>query len=228
MFIALYRCNTLWYVLTYILNRHVHTNSLAAFFTNRLSSYLTPIWTTVTGLSFALSGTVTEFITACSFVFSKHPYDIGDRVTIEDKDLIVHKICLQYTIFRRVSDGAVEQIAHKKICDSWIANMSRSKDLSVKETAAIPDNSISICKATLDRYQVTLKQFIKEKAVRFRYLSADDIQISVQSSKDDGRKLVAIIKLKELLVRREDILNGVRIEIRSKLEDIVKAAAESD
>jgi hypothetical protein len=60
-----------------------------AFFTKHLSDYLTPIWTTVTGLSFALAGTVTEFITACGFVFSKQPYDIGDRVVIEDKDLIV-------------------------------------------------------------------------------------------------------------------------------------------
>ena len=34
----------------------------AAFFVKNLTSYLTLIWTTVTGLSFALSGTVTEFI----------------------------------------------------------------------------------------------------------------------------------------------------------------------
>lgn len=45
----------------------------AAILVKNLTSYLTPIWTTVTGLSFALSGTVTEFITACQFVFSKQP-----------------------------------------------------------------------------------------------------------------------------------------------------------
>jgi hypothetical protein len=198
-------------------------NISAAFFTNHLASYLTPIWTTVTGLSFALGGTVTEFITACAFVFSKQPYDIGDRVVVDDKDLIVDEICLLYTIFHRASDGAIEQIAHKKICDSWITNLSRSRGLSVKESAIIPESTDTISRSTLDSYRVALGDFIKQNPVRSRYLNVENVQVSLQTVKDEGKKVVALIKLRELLVRREDILAGVRHEVRDKLEELVRA-----
>jgi hypothetical protein len=197
-------------------------NKIAAFFTKHLSDYLTPIWTTVTGLSFALAGTVTEFISACGFVFSKQPYDIGDRVIIQEKDLIVEEICLLYTVFHRASDGAIEQIAHKVICDSWITNLSRSRGLSVKESVAVPESADTISKPTLDSYQAALENFIKENPVRSRYLNVNDFQISLQAGKDGCRQIVAVIKLRELIVRREGILAGVRNEVRDKLEELIR------
>jgi small-conductance mechanosensitive channel len=194
----------------------------AAFFTKNLTSYLTPIWTTVTGLSFALSGTVTEFITACSFVFSKQPYDIGDRVVIEEKDLIVDEICLLYTVFHRRSDGAVEQIAHQKVSDAWITNLSRSKSLSVKEAVTIPDSIVTVSQADLDKHQEELRKHINENPVRSRYLKALDFRVSLQSGKSGGRELVADIKLQDLVVRREDILANVRNSVRDKMEELVR------
>jgi hypothetical protein len=155
-------------------------------------------------------------------VFSKQPYDIGDRVFVQDKDLIVDEICLLYTVFHRVSDGAIEQIAHKVICDSWITNLSRSRSLSVKESAVVPESADTISKPILDGYQAALGNFIKENPVRSRYLNVNDFQISLQAGKDGGRQIVAVIKLRELIVRREDILAGVRNEVRDKLEELVR------
>jgi hypothetical protein len=58
--------------------------------------------------------------------------------------------------------------------------------------------------------------------VRSRYLNVNDLHISLQLDKDEGRRVVAVIKLRELIVRREDILAGVRNEVRDKLEELVK------
>jgi hypothetical protein len=198
------------------------TDKTAAFLTNHIGSYLTPIFTTITGLSFALSGTVTEFIAACGLVFSKQPYDVGDRVVIEDKDLIVNQICLLYTVFYRASDGAIEQISHKKICDAWITNMSRSRGLWVEESAAVMGSTNSISRPTLDEYLATLKGFIKSKPARSRYLDIENMQISLQSGKDQVKQVVVVMKLQELLVRREDMLASARKQVREKLEELVR------
>jgi hypothetical protein len=165
---------------------------------------------------------VTEFIAACGFVFSKQPYDIGDRVMIEDKDLIVDRICLLYTIFHRASDGAIEQIAHKKIADSWITNLSRSRGLSVKESANISGGTDQIPRSTLDNYHTALKEFIEISPVRSRYLDVNNLQISLQSGKDDVRQVTVVVKLRELIVRRENILAIARNEVRDKLEELIR------
>jgi hypothetical protein len=199
-----------------------HADGIAAFFTTHFSSYLTPIRTIVTGLSFAIGGTVTDFIIACGFVISKQPYDIGDRVVIQDKDLIVNEIYLLYTVFHRASDGAIDQIAYKIICDSWITNLSRSRGLSVNESATVPESADTISKPTLDSYHAVLESFIEVSPVRLRYLNVDDFHISLQEGKEGGRQVVAVIKLRELIVRREDIPAGVRNEVRDKLESLVR------
>ena len=184
-----------------------------------MTSYLTPIWTTVTGLSFALSGTVTEFIAACQFVFSKQPYDVGDRVIIEEKELIVEKVCLLYTVFHRCSDRAVEQIAHKKICDSWITNLTRSKGLFIKEVASIAEKTDKFTSAQLEAHEKGLVAFINEETVRRRYLDVGDVKVSLQA---EQQQLVAKIKLNELMVRHEKVLSRMRGQIRDWLERLVR------
>ena len=114
-----------------------------------LSKYTTPLWTTLTGLSFAFSGVLTEFVTSCSFVFGKQPYDVGDRVEIKDQDLLVASIQLNHTEFRRLSDSVIVQISHKELSGLWIANQSRSRNLRAKQTRQIVADSgvmIDVCR----------------------------------------------------------------------------------
>jgi hypothetical protein len=59
--------------------------------------------------------------------------------------------------------------------------------------------------------------------VRSRYLDVRSLQVSLQSGKEEGRQVVTVVKLRELIVRREDILAVVRHEVRDKLEELVKA-----
>jgi small-conductance mechanosensitive channel len=99
----------------------------AAFFSPDFSSKITSLWTTFTGLAFAIGGTVTEFLGCCIFLFIKHPYDVGDRVSINDVQLVVEHISLMYSVFKRVDSDSTVQIPHNIANTLWIENISRSR-----------------------------------------------------------------------------------------------------
>lgn len=50
----------------------------AIFFSKTLVTKSIQLWASVSGLSFMIGGTVTEFIACCIFLFVKHPYDVGE------------------------------------------------------------------------------------------------------------------------------------------------------
>ena len=101
----------------------------ATFFSKSFASKTTQLWTTFTGLAFAIGGTVTEFLSCCIFLFVKHPYDVGDRIDINDSELIVERISLMYSVFRRIDSDKKVQIPHN-ICNTlWISNVSRSAQM---------------------------------------------------------------------------------------------------
>ena len=99
----------------------------AMFFSASFRSSIATLWTTFTGLAFAIGGTVTEFLSCCIFLFVKHPYDVGDRVDINDAKLIVEHISLMYSVFRRVDSDKTVQIPHQIANTLWIENLSRSR-----------------------------------------------------------------------------------------------------
>jgi small-conductance mechanosensitive channel len=88
------------------------------------------LWGSVAALSFAIAGTVQEFLGSCVFIFIKHPYDVGDQVDINNLPLIVEHISLLYTIFRQVGSGASIQIPNIVNNGQWIKNTSRSKAMT--------------------------------------------------------------------------------------------------
>lgn len=194
----------------------------AAFFTKKLSAYLTPIWTSITGLGFALGGTATEFLAACSFVFSKQPYDVGDRVVIEGKELIVDEICLLYSEFHRPSDGVVEHISHGKACGLWIANLSRSKNLRLTAQIFLPEFVKNTSFTRLNEIEEDLRSYIKSKPPCSRYLKNDDVSLSVEYSEDKSGKLLLEMRPREMLYRREETLIQASKMVRDKLEDLIQ------
>jgi len=101
----------------------------ATFFSKTFESKTTQLWTTFTGLAFAIGGTVTEFLACCIFIFIKHPYDVGDRVDITGYELVVEHISLMYSVFRRVDSDKTVQIPHAIANTLWIENVSRSKQM---------------------------------------------------------------------------------------------------
>lgn len=65
-------------------------------------------------LSFVFAVTTQEVLGSCIFLFVKHPYDVGDRVdvmgTAENSSLIVEKISLLYTVFKRLDNQQILQV----------------------------------------------------------------------------------------------------------------------
>lgn len=74
-----------------------------------LSTTIATAGTALLSLSFVFSVTAQEVLGSCIFLFVKHPYDVGDRVDIGGEQLIVERISLLFTIFRRIGDHKTTQ-----------------------------------------------------------------------------------------------------------------------
>lgn len=101
----------------------------AAFFSDYLANHYTQVWSAFTGCSFLFASTAGELFAACITVFIKHPYDVGDRINVDGKEMDVVKISLLYSIFREVASRQMVQIPNSTLNGLWIKNITRSKDL---------------------------------------------------------------------------------------------------
>ena len=109
----------------------------AAFFSSYLATHYTQIWTSITGLSFMLGPTASELLSACILVFVKHPYDVGDRVDMSGFELVVTRISLLYTTFRRIDTNRVVQVPNSVINSLWVENASRSPAMKERLTFSV-------------------------------------------------------------------------------------------
>lgn len=98
---------------------------------------LTSAGSTVLGLSWLFSATATEVLQSIIFVFVKHPFDVGDRVTIYGStgatltgdDYFVKEIALLYTEFKKM-EGHVVQAPNSYLNTLFILNQRRSGGLA--------------------------------------------------------------------------------------------------
>ncbi|RKF55781.1 putative MscS family protein C2C4.17c [Erysiphe neolycopersici] len=94
------------------------------------TSFLTTLataGTTLLSLSFVFAVTTQEFLGSCIFLFVKHPYDVGDRCDISNTTLVVERISLLFTIFKRLDTMRMVQIPNTVLNTLWIENTSRSR-----------------------------------------------------------------------------------------------------
>ncbi|RPA85066.1 hypothetical protein BJ508DRAFT_412208 [Ascobolus immersus RN42] len=101
-----------------------------AFNIASFNTVLAAAGTVLLSLSFIFSISAQEVLGSCIFLFVKHPYDVGDRVDIGDKRLIVEHISLLYTVFRRVESAKTQQVPNNVLNTMWIENISRSKNMT--------------------------------------------------------------------------------------------------
>ncbi len=94
---------------------------------------LTSAGSAVFALSWLFSATAQEFLQSVIFVFVKHPFDVGDRVTVygnqstlgKGEDYLVKGIALLYTEFKKL-DGQIVQAPNSYLNTLFILNMRRS------------------------------------------------------------------------------------------------------
>ena len=151
---------------------------IAAFFVPNFNTYATAIFTAFTGLGFALSGTVTEFLGSCIFLFVKHPYYVGDRVLINKVQLEVDRISLMTTKFSRVDNGTFVQLPHSLLNTFWIENLTRSKHLKEYFTIAV---SADTEENTIKKIRDDMKRFVR---MNNRDFVKDSSKIEVSSVSD--------------------------------------------
>ncbi len=93
--------------------------------------------TTILGLAWMLQATAQEFLQSIIFVFVKHPFDVGDRVTVygntgsnmRGDDYYVQEVSLLYTEFKKM-EGHVVQAPNSLLNELFILNQRRSNGLA--------------------------------------------------------------------------------------------------
>jgi small-conductance mechanosensitive channel len=98
---------------------------------------LTSAGSTVLALSWLLQATAQEFLQSLVFVFVKHPFDVGDRITVygntgstlKGDDYFVKEISLLYTEFKKM-EGHVVQAPNSYLNTLFILNQRRSGGLA--------------------------------------------------------------------------------------------------
>ena len=111
--------------------------SLITLVSTSAAGVLTSAGSTVLALSWLFSATAQEFLQSVIFVFVKHPFDVGDRVTIygntgsmmRGDDYFVKEISLLYTEFKKM-EGHVVQAPNSYLNTLFILNMRRSGGLA--------------------------------------------------------------------------------------------------
>ncbi|KAF9883880.1 hypothetical protein FE257_002724 [Aspergillus nanangensis] len=110
---------------------------LISIISTSAAGVLTSAGSTVLALSWLFSATAQEFLQSVVFVFIKHPFDVGDRVTIYGNsgdaglgdDYFVKQISLLYTEFKKMQ-GHVVQAPNSYLNTLFVLNQRRSGALA--------------------------------------------------------------------------------------------------
>lgn len=110
---------------------------LVSLLSTSASGILTSAGSAVLALSWLFAATAQEFLQSVIFVFVKHPFDVGDRVsiygntgsTLKGDDYFVKEIALLYTEFKKM-EGHVVQAPNSYLNTLFILNMRRSGGLA--------------------------------------------------------------------------------------------------
>lgn len=110
---------------------------LISLISTSAAGVLTSAGSVVLALSWLFSATAQEFLQSCIFVFVKHPFDVGDRVSIygntgsslKGDDYFVKEISLLFTEFKKM-EGHIVQAPNSYLNTLFILNMRRSGGLA--------------------------------------------------------------------------------------------------
>nr|VWO97655.1 C6 zinc finger protein [Ganoderma boninense] len=95
----------------------------------QVATLITSAGTLVLGLSWLIGSSLAEVLTSIIFLFVKHPYDVGDRVTVNKSTYTVKEIRLLSTIFVD-SNACLVQAPNTVLNGVFINNIRRSPQMS--------------------------------------------------------------------------------------------------
>ncbi|WAR52044.1 hypothetical protein PtB15_1B483 [Puccinia triticina] len=127
--------------------------------------------TLVLGLSWLIGSTAQEILASIIFLFVKHPYDVSDRVDVDDVAYVVKEMHLLYTVFRQ-TNGKISQIPHSVLNSKRVVNIRRSGPISEKFTWDVNFNTSF---EKIEQMRSKMLEFLK--AERRDYTPAFDVNI---------------------------------------------------
>lgn len=89
------------------------------------TSYLVTFATVWASIVFSVSNVISSLVQSIILLFVSHPYDVGDRVDIDNESFTVVKFGLTSTTFRR-SDGKECYVPNSSLTSKTICNIRRS------------------------------------------------------------------------------------------------------
>jgi len=129
-----------------------------AFLNKSFVTTLATAGTALISLSFVFAASCQEVLGSCIFLFVKHPFDVGDRVDIGESQLVVERISLLFTIFRKINDHKCTQVPNIVLNTNWIDNITRSRamreQISINVSADTSLGDIQLLKKQLIAFVV--------------------------------------------------------------------------
>ncbi|KAJ5635125.1 uncharacterized protein N7484_008438 [Penicillium longicatenatum] len=116
--------------------------------------------TSLLSLSFVFSTTCQEVLGSCIFLFVKHPFDIGDRVDVSDKDYIVERISLLFTVFRSINDHRLTQVPNNILNSLWVDNLTRANAMHERLTVPVAFDTTF---AEVEALRAEMELFVRDK-----------------------------------------------------------------
>jgi len=95
------------------------------------------VFTLITGFTWVFSGIVTSVFNSIIFIFITHPYDVGDRIAFDDKELQVTDISLLTTTFMETG-GETMYYRNAEMVGKKVKNIRRSGNQSEILNFALP------------------------------------------------------------------------------------------
>ncbi|KAH9920051.1 Mechanosensitive ion channel-domain-containing protein [Fomitopsis serialis] len=102
---------------------------LAVAFEAQLLTLATTTGTFILSLSWLVGSSFVETLTSIIFLFVKHPYDVGDRISVDTIEYTVKEIRLLSTVMID-NGGTCVQAPHSVLNTKFILNMRRSSQMS--------------------------------------------------------------------------------------------------
>ncbi|KAJ8488665.1 hypothetical protein ONZ45_g13873 [Pleurotus djamor] len=155
----------------------------------QLVALVTGAGTIILGLSWLIGGSLQEVLTSIIFLFIKHPFDVGDRISLDKGTYTVKEIRLLSTVFLD-SNGTLVQAPNVALNTMFIQNFRRSPQMS--ETFTF---SVSYAATFEDLEKLREKMLVFLNAERRDYHPIFDVSV-VDFPEQEKMNLSADIKYK--------------------------------
>lgn len=166
------KLDRVFFVIIFVIALIVFISTLSPYTAAALAS----AGTAVLGLAWVLQATAQEFLQSIIFVFVKHPFDVGDRVTVygntglalQGDDYYVTEISLLYTEFKKMQ-GHMVQAPNSVLNTLFILNHRRSGSLAdiftLKIKYGTPSSVITELEARMTEYVLANKRDYTSKII---------------------------------------------------------------